>query len=183
MVPDTKTDCRPTVGGKLISTSTTTSGTSHSKVAPENVGLQKGHTYKTFASHTCNEIRLCLGNSQKGSWKLATRKDKIKIIKTKKTVAQPACRSRCQSWGEMRGACLLSRRSEDVSLFFGRASVHSFMHCPRNPSIPRKSACSQRRIIGPMFFDTTVTSQVYIELFREFVNRLDDQELTLGYYQ
>jgi hypothetical protein len=24
----------------------------------------------------------------------------------------------------MRGACLLSRRSEDVSIFFGRASVH-----------------------------------------------------------
>jgi hypothetical protein len=34
-----------------------------------------------------------------------------------------------------------------------------------------------------MFFDTTVTSQVYIELFREFVSQLDDQELTLGYYQ
>jgi hypothetical protein len=34
-----------------------------------------------------------------------------------------------------------------------------------------------------MFFDTTVTSQVYIELFREFVNKLGDQELTLGYYQ
>jgi hypothetical protein len=44
-------------------------------------------------------------------------------------------------------------------------------------------ALSQRRIIGPMFFDTAVTSQVYIELFREFVNQLDDQELTLGYYQ
>jgi hypothetical protein len=43
-------------------------------------------------------------------------------------------------------------------------------------------ALSQRRIIGPMLFDTTVISQVYIELFREFVNRLDDQELTLGYY-
>jgi hypothetical protein len=34
-----------------------------------------------------------------------------------------------------------------------------------------------------MFFDTAATSQVYIELFREFVNQLDDQELTLGYYQ
>jgi hypothetical protein len=44
-------------------------------------------------------------------------------------------------------------------------------------------ALSQRRIIGPMFFDTTVTSQMYIELFREFVNQLDDQELTLSYYQ
>jgi hypothetical protein len=34
-----------------------------------------------------------------------------------------------------------------------------------------------------MFFDTTVTSQVYIELFRQFVNQLDDQELKLVYYQ
>jgi hypothetical protein len=42
-------------------------------------------------------------------------------------------------------------------------------------------ALSQWRIIGPMFFDTTVTSQVYTELLREFVNQLDDQELTLGW--
>jgi hypothetical protein len=34
-----------------------------------------------------------------------------------------------------------------------------------------------------MFFDITLTSQVYIELFWEFVNQLDDQELTIGYYQ
>jgi hypothetical protein len=34
-----------------------------------------------------------------------------------------------------------------------------------------------------MFLDATVTSQVYIELFREFVNQLEDQVLTLGYYQ
>jgi hypothetical protein len=39
------------------------------------------------------------------------------------------------------------------------------------------------QIIGPMFFDTTVTSQVYTELFQEFVNQLDNQELALGYYQ
>jgi DNA-binding transcriptional MocR family regulator len=31
-------------------------------------------------------------------------------------------------------------------------------------------ALSQRRIIGLMFFNTTVTSQVYIEIFREVVN-------------
>jgi hypothetical protein len=34
-----------------------------------------------------------------------------------------------------------------------------------------------------MFFDTTVTSQVYIELFWELVNQVDDQELTLGFYE
>jgi hypothetical protein len=40
----------------------------HSRVAPENVGLQKEQKYNTLACHTCNEVRLCFGNSQKGSW-------------------------------------------------------------------------------------------------------------------
>jgi hypothetical protein len=35
---------------------------------PENVGLQKEQKYNTFACNTCNEVRLCFGNSQKGSW-------------------------------------------------------------------------------------------------------------------
>jgi hypothetical protein len=33
---------------------------SHSRVAPENVGLQKEQKYNTFASHTCNEVWLCV---------------------------------------------------------------------------------------------------------------------------
>jgi hypothetical protein len=33
---------------------------SHSRVAPENVGLQKEQKYNTFAFHTCNEVRLCV---------------------------------------------------------------------------------------------------------------------------
>jgi hypothetical protein len=41
---------------------------SHSRVAPEKVGLQKEQNYNTFACHTCNEVRLCFVNSQKGSW-------------------------------------------------------------------------------------------------------------------
>jgi hypothetical protein len=31
---------------------------SHSRVAPENVGLQKEQKYNIFACHTCNEVRL-----------------------------------------------------------------------------------------------------------------------------
>jgi hypothetical protein len=31
---------------------------SHSRVAPENVGLQKEQEYNTFACHTFNEVRL-----------------------------------------------------------------------------------------------------------------------------
>jgi hypothetical protein len=33
---------------------------SHSRVAPENVGLQKEQKCNTFACHTCNEVRLCV---------------------------------------------------------------------------------------------------------------------------
>jgi hypothetical protein len=33
---------------------------SHSRVAPENVGLQREQKYNTFACHTCNEMRLCV---------------------------------------------------------------------------------------------------------------------------
>jgi hypothetical protein len=32
----------------------------HSRVAPENVGLQKEQKYNTFACHTRNEVRLCV---------------------------------------------------------------------------------------------------------------------------
>jgi hypothetical protein len=33
---------------------------SHSRVAPENVCLQKEQKYSTFVCHTCNEVRLCV---------------------------------------------------------------------------------------------------------------------------
>jgi hypothetical protein len=33
---------------------------SQSRVAPENVGLQKEQKRNTFACHTCNEVRLCV---------------------------------------------------------------------------------------------------------------------------
>jgi hypothetical protein len=33
---------------------------SHSRVAPENDGLQKEQKYNTFACHTYNEVRLCV---------------------------------------------------------------------------------------------------------------------------
>jgi hypothetical protein len=33
---------------------------SHSRVAPENVGLQKEQKFNTFACHTCNEVWLCV---------------------------------------------------------------------------------------------------------------------------
>jgi hypothetical protein len=33
---------------------------SYSRVAPENVSLQKEQKCNTFACHTCNEVRLCV---------------------------------------------------------------------------------------------------------------------------
>jgi hypothetical protein len=44
--------CRPIFHSCLYSVS-------HSRVAPENVGLQKEENYSTFACHTCNEMLLC----------------------------------------------------------------------------------------------------------------------------
>jgi hypothetical protein len=49
---------------------------SHSKVAPENVGLQKEQKYNTFACHTCIEMRLFFGEFAKR--KLSARKYKIR---------------------------------------------------------------------------------------------------------
>jgi hypothetical protein len=54
-----------------------------------------------------------------------------------------------------------------------RSFIHALFEEPLNSQkVSVFCALSQRRIIGPTFFDTTVTSQVYIELFREFVNQM-----------
>jgi len=36
---------------------------------------------------------------------------------------------------------------------------------------------SRRRIIGPIFFDATITTAAYMEIFNTFVNQLDHVEL------
>ena len=40
----------------------------------------------------------------------------------------------------------------------------------------------RRRIIGPIF-DTTITTAAYMEIFVTFVNQLDDEKLSVGYFQ
>ena len=42
---------------------------------------------------------------------------------------------------------------------------------------------SRRRIIGPIFFDATITTAAYMKIFNTFVNQLDDEELSIGYFQ
>jgi hypothetical protein len=42
---------------------------------------------------------------------------------------------------------------------------------------------SRRRVIGPIFFDATITTAAYMEMFNSFVNQLDDEELSIGYFQ
>jgi len=42
---------------------------------------------------------------------------------------------------------------------------------------------SRRRIISPIFFDATITTAAYMEIFITFVNQLDDEELSIGYFQ
>jgi len=39
------------------------------------------------------------------------------------------------------------------------------------------------RIIGPIFFDATITTVAYTEIFNTFVNQLDDEELSIGHFQ
>ena len=39
------------------------------------------------------------------------------------------------------------------------------------------SGMSRRRIIGPIFFDATITTAAYVEIFNTFLNQLDDEEL------
>ena len=42
---------------------------------------------------------------------------------------------------------------------------------------------SRRRIIGLIFFDATIKTAAYMEIFNTFVNQLDDEELSIGYFQ
>jgi len=42
---------------------------------------------------------------------------------------------------------------------------------------------SRRRIIGPIFFDATITTAAYMEILNIYVNQLDDEELSIGYFQ
>ena len=42
---------------------------------------------------------------------------------------------------------------------------------------------SRRHIIGPIFFEGTIKTATYMEIFNTFVNQLDDKELSIGYFQ
>jgi len=42
---------------------------------------------------------------------------------------------------------------------------------------------SRRRKIGPIFFDATITTAAYMEIFNTFVNQLEDEKLSTGYFQ
>ena len=42
---------------------------------------------------------------------------------------------------------------------------------------------SRQHIIGAIFFDATIITAAYMEIFNTFVNQLDDEELSVGYLQ
>jgi len=42
---------------------------------------------------------------------------------------------------------------------------------------------SRQRIIGPIFFEETIKTAAYMEIFNTFANQLDDEELSIGYFQ
>jgi len=41
----------------------------------------------------------------------------------------------------------------------------------------------QRRTTGPIFFNATITTDAYMEILNTFLNQLDDEELSIGYFQ
>ena len=42
---------------------------------------------------------------------------------------------------------------------------------------------SRQRIIGPIFFEETIKTAAHMEIFNTFVNQLDDEELSVVYFQ
>jgi len=42
---------------------------------------------------------------------------------------------------------------------------------------------SRQRLIGPIFFEGTIKTAAYMEIFNTFVNQLNDEELSVGYFQ
>ena len=42
---------------------------------------------------------------------------------------------------------------------------------------------SRQRIIGPIFFEETIKTAAYTEIFNTFLNQLEDEELSFGYFQ
>jgi hypothetical protein len=67
---------------------------SHSRVSPENVGLQKEQKYNTFA---CQPVMKCgCVFCEFAKRKLATRKDKIKIIKRMPLALSVSLEERCE---------------------------------------------------------------------------------------
>ena len=55
----------------------------------------------------------------------------------------------------------------------------------KNPFFQKDVTCgtSRRHVIDSNFFDTTVTTASYMELFNTSVNQLDNEELSTGYFQ
>jgi len=54
---------------------------------------------------------------------------------------------------------------------------------PHSTKIGVWCGMSRRRIIGPIFFNATITTAAYMEILNAFVNQLDDEELSTGYFQ
>ena len=59
------------------------------------------------------------------------------------------------------------------------SSVYDALNKPGCPCVRAMRLC----IKGPMFFDTTVNTDVYLDIIEQFVNQLDDRELTEGHFQ
>ena len=88
-----------------------------------------------------------------------------------------------------------SNTNEDIAMKF----EHECFRCVGNEKECVYSVCTWRtphseknvvwcgmsrwRIFGPNFFDATITIAAHMEIFNTFVNQLDDEELSIGYFQ
>jgi hypothetical protein len=61
---------------------------------------------------------------------------------------------------------------------------HAFNEAPLHPQkVGVWCAISTQKVIGPIFFEQTVNTDVYKDIFMAFVDQLDSIELMQGYFQ
>jgi hypothetical protein len=108
---------------------------SHSRVAPENVGLQKEQKCNTFVCHTYNEVRLCglwIRKKEVGNTKRSNN-DKIKIIMSLPLTLSVSREERCEVLACFHVVVKMYRYSLEEGVFIVKTYwiTGSIMNCQR----------------------------------------------------
>jgi hypothetical protein len=71
-----------------------------------------------------------------------------------------------------------------ITRIWASENPHAFSETPLHPQkVGVWCAISAERVIGPIFFERTVNSDVYKDIFMTYLEQLDDTALTKGYFQ